>query len=103
MTARREELSPFSDDVNQISRPSGVHARPCVLDHSGVRVFLAPEEVHDRYGAAVVAVDRMVQEGDPLPVRRDARVAHPARGLVEDLADRELEAVAALDPPHGRE
>ena len=39
----------------------------------------------------------MVEEGDPVPFRRQPRVADVARGLVEDLAHRELDARLPAD------
>ncbi len=51
----------------------------------GERLLLAGS-IHDRERAAVVVEDRMLEEGDEAPVRRDARMADPARRLVERLS-----------------
>ena len=51
-----------------------------------------PVRVDDLEDAVVVAALRVVDEGDEASVRRDADAADPARGFVQDLPDRVLEA-----------
>ena len=48
-----------------------------------------PVRVDDLQVAVVVALLRVVDEGDEAPVRRDADAADPAGGVVEDFPDRD--------------
>src|SRR5262245_24551460 len=49
--------------------------------------------IDERDGTAVVSELRMVEKGDDIASRRDARVADPARRLVENFACRKLQPV----------
>ena len=45
----------------------------------------------------------MIHEGDPIALRRDARVIQVACGFIEHLADGIRELILPVDPAHHRE
>ena len=85
----RAPVAAHSAAVNQTSDASGDQASPYAVAKTGEIVVFFPGEVHDRNRAAVVVESGMVQERDPVALRRDARVPDPARRLEEHLAGRE--------------
>ena len=64
---------------------------------------LLPCEVHDGDLAAIVVLEGVLEERDPVPARREARVAEVAARLGEDLAGRELQPVLPADVADHRE
>ena len=84
-------MSPKGVAVNQISLPLGDHATPCSAVPLLRKGLSSAGPINERQAPGVVSSKRMVDEGDRVPSRRDARVADPARGFVEPLPDRELQ------------
>ena len=97
MRSRRDALGLAE---NQISRPSGDHARPSTRGELARERRLPARHLHDRYAASVVVHDGMLGEGNPAAIRRDADVAKPARRPGENVPRGHLEAVFAADAPH---
>ena len=60
-------------------------------------------EIHRGDPSAVVARRRVIDEGDQVPIRGDARVADPTVGFVQDFAGGILEPVLAGVHPDDRE
>src|SRR6185436_8935249 len=69
------------------------------LPRAGETAHLAGS-VHHRDRAAVVAEDRMVEEGDEIAAGREPRLADRAGRFVEDLADRNLQPPLASGFAH---
>ena len=61
---------------------------------------LLSRQVDDGDRARVVERKCVIEKGDPVAARRQPRVADVARGLVEDLAHRELDAGLPADVAH---
>ena len=60
-------------------------------------------QVDDRDGSGVVERKRVVEERDPIALRREPRVADVTGGLVQDLAHRVLDARLSADVAHDHE
>ena len=69
---------------------------------AGDRSFL-PFPIDDRDRAAIIALDRVIGEGDERSIRRHAHVADVSGRLVDRLAGRKFHAILSVDEVGDRE
>ncbi len=89
--------------VNQISRPSGDHASPQRVANVGVRTFFLPPGSMTATTPESSPRAEWSRKAIAVALSGDARMRREAAGLVDDLADRILEAVARSDVAHDGE
>src|SRR5436190_1872665 len=61
-----------------------------LLPVTGERGFV-PTQVHQRNGPVIFAKPRVIQERNPVTLRRETRICDPAVRLVKKMADRILQ------------
>ena len=84
------------EDLVACLRPGKALLPPIVAGEDGA----LSRPVHDDDRPAVVPLRGVLEEGDPVASGRDTKVAQVARGLVEHLADRELQPVLPVRHPN---
>lgn len=108
LPVRTDRVQPPHDADVRRRKPDFPSRRgPCETLHPGPLLgecLLASIRAKDGDGPSVITHDRiMVEEGDRVSGRRNARVADPALRGVADAPHRKFELVPAADPPHYRQ